>query len=201
MILNNVERAVVNNPVRALLQHRLEAPLFRRLGADVLGGRLLEIGCGRGIGVEVLLRRFDATEVHAFDLDPAMVDVARARHRTAGDRVRLWAGSATDIDAPDGHYDAVFVFAIFHHIPAWRDAVAEVRRVLRPGGVFAIQEVYRAVIVNPVMRRLMPHPQEDRFDHGQLRAACRAAGLAPQGELNLADLIGWQVFRSPDSGS
>ncbi|MHC1764566.1 MAG: methyltransferase domain-containing protein [Verrucomicrobiia bacterium] len=33
-------------------------------------------------------------------------------------------------------YDAVFDFAIIHHVPNWRDALVEVNRVLRPGGVF-----------------------------------------------------------------
>jgi len=197
MILGRLERAVVNNPMRALLQHRLEAPLFRRLGADVRGGTLLEVGCGRGIGIEVLLERFDAHQVHAFDLDPEMVEQARTRHASQSERVRLWTGSATDIQAPDASYDGVFVFAILHHIPDWRAAVAEIRRVLRPGGYFAIQEVYRVVIVNPVMRRLMPHPQEDRFDHGQLRQACQEAGLVAQGGLNFGGLVGWQVHQRP----
>jgi SAM-dependent methyltransferase len=40
---------------------------------------VLEVGCGRGVGVEVLLDRLDVAHVTAFDLDPAMVELAERR--------------------------------------------------------------------------------------------------------------------------
>lgn len=61
----------MNNPVRAALLRWYEAPLLERLGGRVEGGRVLELGCGRGVGTEIILRRFGAAEVHAFDIDPA----------------------------------------------------------------------------------------------------------------------------------
>lgn len=144
MLLNRVEKALMNNPLRAALQRHYEAPLLERLGGRLPGKRALEIGCGRGIGTEIILRRFAAAEVHAFDLDPDMVERARRRlaHAAPG-RVKLWAGDATRIAAPDAAYDAVFDFGIIHHVPDWRAAVSEVRRVLKPGGRFFFEEVTR----------------------------------------------------------
>ncbi|MGI8783428.1 MAG: class I SAM-dependent methyltransferase [Acidobacteriota bacterium] len=140
MTMNRVEKALMNNPLRALLQRQYEAPLMERLGGRVEGMCVLEIGCGRGIGAEIIFERFGAREVHAFDLDPDMVE--RARHRLSGyppDRLRLFVGDAAAIEAEDESFDAVFDFGIIHHIPNWRRAVSEVARVLRPGGRFFLK--------------------------------------------------------------
>jgi 2-polyprenyl-3-methyl-5-hydroxy-6-metoxy-1,4-benzoquinol methylase len=50
MKLNSVETLLMNNPVRAYLQRFYEAPLLMKLGGQVEGLRVLEIGCGRGVG-------------------------------------------------------------------------------------------------------------------------------------------------------
>jgi ubiquinone/menaquinone biosynthesis C-methylase UbiE len=196
MLLNRVEKLMMNNPLRAALQRRFEAQRLLDMGGPVAGGRCLEIGCGRGVGTEIVLERFGAGQVDAFDLDPDMVEQARAR---LGDdrRVRLWVGDATSIDADDDSYDAVFDFGIVHHVPVWRDALAEVHRVLRPGGRFYAEEVLARFIHHPLWRRLLDHPQEDRFD-----AAGFARGLEEQGfrlvaSRELFGQFGWFVADKP----
>jgi len=54
MRMNAVETAVMNNPVRRVVQRFYEAPLLRRLGGDVSGGAVLEIGCGQGYDAELI---------------------------------------------------------------------------------------------------------------------------------------------------
>jgi ubiquinone/menaquinone biosynthesis C-methylase UbiE len=168
----------MNNPVRSFIQRHYESALLERLGGRVDGGRVLEVGCGRGVGVEILLERFGAGEVVAFDLDPDMVD--RARHRLArwGDRVHVGVGDVTSIDAPDADFDAIFDFGIIHHVPEWRLAVAEVARVLRGGGRFYFEEVTRHALDRPTYRRLFAHPAEDRFGPSELVAELEGAGIA-----------------------
>lgn len=193
MLLNRIEKAMMNNPVRAVVQRRFEARRLLRLGGRLPGGRALEIGCGRGVGVELILSEFSAERVDAFDLDPDMVRQASARLARHGDRVRLWVGDAARIDAPDGSYDAVFDFGIVHHVPPWRDAVREVHRVLRPGGRFYAEEVLRDFIAHPLWRRVLEHPQEDRFDHEGFLAELRAAGFRILGDRQLGKWFGWYV--------
>ena len=179
MKLNRVEKALMNNPVRALVQRRYEAALMERLGGLTEGGRVLEIGCGRGVGTEIIFQRFGAREVHAFDLDPDMVERARARpSRYPQERLRLWVGDATEIEAEDGYYDAVFDFGIIHHVPGWRRAVAEVARVLRPGGRFFFEEVTRRALSRWFYRTFLKHPAPEYwFSKEEFVAALEEQGI------------------------
>src|SRR3990172_11882859 len=101
MRLNAVETALMNNPVRAAIQRRFEARRLLAMGGRMDGGRALEVGCGRGVGVGLILDRFGAGEVDAFDLDPRMVERARRRLWRRNDAIRLWVGDATAITTPD----------------------------------------------------------------------------------------------------
>ena len=101
------------------------------------------------------------------------------------------------IPAADSSYDAVFDFGIIHHIPHWRSALAEVRRVLKPGGRFYAEEVLAAFIRSPVVRRLLEHPQSDRFDRQTFGSALGEAGLELQGSMELARAFAWFVADKP----
>lgn len=166
MKLNWFEDAVINSPPRRWLQRWYETPMLKQLGGPLPpGAHALELGCGPGYGSRLILEEFGASRVDACDLDPRQV--ARARHRLVGfgERVRLDTADATDLRPFTGEhsYDAAFDFGIVHHVPAWRDALAEVSRVLRPGGVFYIEEVTKHALDRPSVRLLTDHPREDRF--------------------------------------
>ena len=163
MLLNRIEYALMNNPFRAAIQRRFEAARLLRMGGGMQGGRALEIGCGRRVGTELILDCFGADAVDAFDLDPRLVALARARLARRSAPVRQWVGDASVIAAPDASYDAVFDFGIVHHVPDWRRALTEVRRVHKPGGRLYAEEVLARFILHPVTRRLLEHPREDRF--------------------------------------
>src|SRR5215510_2512357 len=79
MRLNRVEKILLNNPARSMIQKFYEAPLLLRLGGRLDGKRVLEVGCGRGVGIEIILKQFGAQHVCALEFDPEMA--ARARRR------------------------------------------------------------------------------------------------------------------------
>lgn len=58
MLLNKAEKLLMNNPVRAAVQRHYEAKQLCDLGGVMDGGRALEIGCGRGVGTEIIVDRF-----------------------------------------------------------------------------------------------------------------------------------------------
>jgi ubiquinone/menaquinone biosynthesis C-methylase UbiE len=179
MKLNPVELAVVNNPVRDLVMWASVGWLHDAAGAPEIQ-RALEIGCGQGSGLRAIARRFHPRAIDGFDLDERQV--ARARPRVADLDARLWVGDAERIEAEDATYDAVFEFAIFHHVPDWRRALAEVHRVLRPGGLFLFEELSSEFfsdipLLSPALRRFTVHPWDTMFDLPAFRAALDDAGL------------------------
>jgi ubiquinone/menaquinone biosynthesis C-methylase UbiE len=165
MKLNRLEKAMMNNPIRRAIQKYFEAPRLLQMGNKMNGGIALEIGCGQGVGIELILDLFGADRVDAFDIDPAMVDLAYERLKRRENQIQLWVGDATAIQADDNSYDAIFDFGIIHHIPAWENSLREIWRVLKPGGRFYAEEVLDKFILSPIWRRLLDHPLENRFDH------------------------------------
>ena len=131
MKLNRLGRLGLNSSTRAFVQRHAVAPLLERLGGRVAGGRVLELGCGRGVGGEIILDRFGAAHLELIDIDPDMVE--RARRRLAGRPATLVrVGDATRIEAPDGSFDAVFDFAQSTRFPtgrrpSWRSAACSTR--------------------------------------------------------------------------
>lgn len=179
MKLNRAEKALMNNPVRAFIQRRYESRLLERLGGRAEGMRVLEVGCGRGVGTEIIFRRFGAREVHAFDLDPDMVEQARRRLASYGpESLRLSVGDVTAIDAEDRSFDAVVDFGILHHVPRWQAGVAEIARVLKPGGRFYFEEVSSRALDRRAYRALFEYPAENRFSRGEFVRELERHGMA-----------------------
>ncbi|HEX3987571.1 MAG TPA: class I SAM-dependent methyltransferase [Acidobacteriaceae bacterium] len=184
MKLNFAERLLVNNDIRTAVQRFYEGPLLRRLGGTLRGGTALEIGCGRGAGLEVILRQFDAAHVCGVDLDPLQIERARRRLQVqyAG-RATLMQGDAERLPFADMSFDAVFDFGALHHVPDWQRGVAEIRRVLKPGGTFFFEEVTRAALERWIYRRLLEHPTENRFSEFEFMTEAGNHGLKPAAPL------------------
>jgi ubiquinone/menaquinone biosynthesis C-methylase UbiE len=197
MLLNFVEKAMMNNPVRAAIQRHFEAQRLLTMGGRMTGGIALEIGCGRGVGIKLIFDIFGAERVDAFDLDPHMIELAKRRIKAFGEKVRLWTGDVTTIPTGDSYYDAVFDFGVIHHVPNWRDAIKEVYRVLKPRGRFYGEEVLKKFIVHPVWRRLLKHPQDDRFDHDRFVNVLKDYGFLVISTDQLWQKFGWFIVDKP----
>src|SRR5689334_17124983 len=100
------------------------------LAGDVAGRRILDAGCGSG-PLSAALRAKGAV-VTGFDGSPAMVELARQR---LGDDVALHvADLSRPLPFPDGAFDDVVMSLVLHYLRDWTAPLAELRRVLKPGG-------------------------------------------------------------------
>ena len=99
---------------------------------------IADLGCGTGNAVERLAPI--VKKVVAIDREPAMLDAARRRLERF-DNIEFRAGDLLDLPLDDASVDAVMVFLVLHHLPDPAAAVAEMARVLRPGGVVMIVDM------------------------------------------------------------
>jgi ubiquinone/menaquinone biosynthesis C-methylase UbiE len=102
--------------------------------------RVLEVGFGPGVGIEILAKSAPAGHVAGVDCSGEMVEQAAARNAGAIERgvVDLRHGSVETLPFDDGAFDAALAI---NSMQVWPDAVAglrEIRRVVRPGGRIAL---------------------------------------------------------------
>ncbi len=107
---------------------------------------VLEVGCGVGAEMEILLRRFPQARVTGVDFSAAQLARAREflREPLAAGRARLQRGSAQQLPFADGVFDGVGIIWVLEHLAEPRRALTEAARVLRPGGVLNCTEVFNA---------------------------------------------------------
>lgn len=197
MKLNLLERFFILSPLRSLLQRHLEAPQLLEMGGPVGGGTVLEIGCGPGGGIELMYNTFGAAAVDAFDIDPRMIAHIHQRDMRRKATTNLWTGNIRQMPVASNRYDAVFNFGAIHHVVDWRAALAEVFRVLKPGGRFFCEEILKHYITHPVWGRLMQHPQDDRFDQAAFVLALNRVGFEVRRIREMANLYLWVIADKP----
>ncbi|HZA60214.1 MAG TPA: class I SAM-dependent methyltransferase [Actinomycetota bacterium] len=137
---------------------------YARIAADVAAvaldrGRVLDVGCGPG-RLSIRLARQHGLDVTGVDLDPSMIERARANADRPGDgnerRPSFLVGDVASLAFPDGSFDLVVTTLSMHH---WADpttGLAEIGRVLRPGG--------RAIVWD-FRSGVRPHPFGPRHAH------------------------------------
>jgi ubiquinone/menaquinone biosynthesis C-methylase UbiE len=103
----------------------------RRLFGEVKGPRVLEVGVGTGVNLGLYPAHLRVTAV---DVDPRMLARARERAGRAGADIRLHAMDIEDLAFPDASFDMVVSTFVVCNVHDPAAALAEVRRVLRPGG-------------------------------------------------------------------
>jgi SAM-dependent methyltransferase len=112
---------------------RVLAPAFADHAGVAAGQSVLDVGCGPGALTGVLVERVGAGAVAAFDPSPPFVADCAARH--PGVDVRQ--GRAEQIPFDDATFDAALAQLVLHFVTEPSEAAAEMRRVVRPGGVVA----------------------------------------------------------------
>ncbi|NJE02438.1 class I SAM-dependent methyltransferase [Thermococcus sp. JdF3] len=126
---------------------RIDGPLerffdpLRRKAAGYVAGRVLEVGVGTGFMLPHYPRDI---ELHAIDAVPEMVEVAKERAEEIGLNARFYVMDAEKLEFPDSSFDTVVSAFVFCTVPDPERAMAEIHRVLKPGGRVILLEHTRS---------------------------------------------------------
>jgi ubiquinone/menaquinone biosynthesis C-methylase UbiE len=136
---------------RCILQWLLFGPshraLIRRIRAQSQAGdrplRILDVGCGTGVFAGRLRAAFPDAKVCGIDLVAGMLARGSARWRAHAGHVLPVQADSERLPFGAGTFDVVTCANSFHHYPRQDHAVAEMHRVLRPGGRLLLIDGYR----------------------------------------------------------
>lgn len=126
------------NPVRV--------PYFRQvirqqLKLNTSGLRALEVGCGGGVlTMEIARMGFDT---YGIDISENAIKQAGFQSQKAGLEIQYQVASALDLPFEDASFDVVFCCDVLEHLPSVSNAIAEIARVTKTGGVFFYDTINR----------------------------------------------------------
>ncbi len=114
---------------------RAAGPVFLNWLAAPGGASWLDVGCGTGIFTELILESTSPKSVAA--VDPAAAQIEQARRGPAAQRAEFQAADAQALPFADNTFDVVASSLVLNFIPDRLQALAEMRRVARPGAIIA----------------------------------------------------------------
>jgi ubiquinone/menaquinone biosynthesis C-methylase UbiE len=171
------------------------------------GESILDVGCGTGgVTIPAKLQVGSMGNAAGIDPDPGMIAIARRKASQAGLEIDFRLGVIETLPYPDGIFDAATSSLMMHHLPheVQVKGLAEIRRVLKPGGRLLIADMSRpgTSLLEQLFSALVLHHGhrvqlglEDLAETGRLIPLARAGAYAqsdlvqrsqPSGLLNLA---------------
>ncbi len=104
--------------------------------------RVLDFGCGPGTLSVGLAKAVEPGEMHGIDMEASQIELARtAAAEGRHDNATFHIGSAMELPFDDEYFDVAHCHTVLTHIPDTQAVLAEVKRVLKPGGIIASREL------------------------------------------------------------
>jgi ubiquinone/menaquinone biosynthesis C-methylase UbiE len=141
--------------------------------------RVLDVGTGMGSTAKFLLQHLSKRS-HVVSLDPSEDILAEAKSALSAEgrrRITLMRGSADDLKFGNGSFDIVVSVMVMHHIEAVDESIAEMSRVLRPGGRLIIVDYSPEAHDLDFQSR---HNEDDFFESDTISEAAKASQLTPR---------------------
>jgi 2-polyprenyl-6-hydroxyphenyl methylase / 3-demethylubiquinone-9 3-methyltransferase len=154
---------------------------------DWQGKTVLDLGCAGGFMAEAMAER--GAQVTGIDPAEGAIAAARAHARAQGLRIGYDVGVGEALPYGDASFDAAVCVDVLEHVADLNKVLAEVARVLRPGGLFLFDTINRnllarlaTITVAEDLLRLLPRGTHDPamfIKPAELRTAMQGAGLVP----------------------
>lgn len=147
-------------------EYHLSLAAATRGPADGKLERAIDLGCSIGQLTVALKERFPQTQVYGLDVAAAQVRYAHKRAAELGVECHFVQRLAEDTKFPDGHFDVVTAFLLFHEVSleAGEKIVQEAFRILRPGGVFNVFDFPTGAKQDPHFRYFMDVDSNDNCE-------------------------------------
>ncbi|MFX0168967.1 MAG: class I SAM-dependent methyltransferase [Candidatus Hodarchaeota archaeon] len=110
--------------------------------ARISGGAVLDVCTGKGTFIETLMKLLKAFDSFV-GVDIASEDLTTAREKFEGQSVQFIEMDAMHLRFEDASFDTVCIANSLHHLDDTSQVLAEMKRVLKPGGVLIVEEMYR----------------------------------------------------------
>jgi ubiquinone/menaquinone biosynthesis C-methylase UbiE len=170
------------------------------------GETVLDAGCGTGCLAFALARRAMTANIEGIDFSPAYIEHAMAHNPES--RITFRAGDICALPYRDGSFDRVMSLLVLHFVPRVEDAIAEMRRVARPGatvaaavwdarGGFVANRMFfdtAATLDEKARERRARNYTRPMTRPGELASAWRAAGFAVVRETMLVIRMEFESF-------
>lgn len=147
---------------------------------------VLDIACGEGYGANLLSVR--AAHVTGLDKDDAVIKQASTRYKK--DNLRFITGNAEELSLPAGEYDIVTSFETIEHVANQSKMIAELKKMLKPGGLLIISTPNKKMYSDETGRRNPYHVKElyEEAFTGMLRQHFRNIEILKQ-QTTLSSLV------------
>lgn len=123
-------------------------PILLNILSETPYEKALDLGCGTGEVIKRILDCDSSKRIYGLDISENMIDTASNK---LGEKAVLVLGDSEFLPFEDNFFDKVYCCDSFHHYPNPENVLAEIRRVLRPDGVFIMCDYF----ASSFLRRLM----------------------------------------------
>jgi len=154
------------------------------------GAKILDVGCGEGQSFSLIDKYFEPSLIKGVDIDPELLIKAKQ----VGDRVRcdveVDCGSVQQMDIPDNTFDIVSCHQLIHHVTFREEALKELYRILKPGGLLLLGESCQPFLQIYWVRWLFRHPKMEQKTAVGYIDLVREAGFSFE-EKDILETIPW----------
>ena len=197
MLPRTLEPEVMDDRQEAIdyndMDHRAVNEVFVAdlLAAGPIGRDILDLGTGTALIPVELCRRAPEARVMASDASVEMLELARYNIEMNHllDRIQLHRGDAKQLVFPEAYFDAVMSNSLLHHLPEIDACLAEMLRVLRPGGLLFVRDLARPESEEEVERLVALYTIGETESSRQLfRQSLHASWTVPEMQAIVAPL-------------
>jgi SAM-dependent methyltransferase len=137
--------------------------IFKELLSGINGGKVLDIGCGSGQFIGILIQSLGSFDsVTGLDVDESVLREAGKMFN--GEAFRFIKGSSQSLPFEEGSFDFVAISKALHHVEDNRQTLDEMKRILKQGGYFLINEMIRDGLSASQQSHLLYHHLRSDID-------------------------------------